>query len=128
MTVTDLDAFRLELGDTDSSAPLFNDTEAQYWLDQRPGNVLLAVADACDSLARRYSRMVDVSTDGQSLKLSQRATSYKEAADALRKRAIASSAPWNGGGSRSRKQDLCEDPDRVQPAFRRGEFDNPSGS
>jgi hypothetical protein len=85
--LTDLDKFRLELGDTDTDRALFNDDEAGYFLDQRPGNVLLAVADACDSLARRYSRDVDVTTDGQQLLRSQKAKAYRDQADALRKRA-----------------------------------------
>lgn len=122
---TPLDAFRLELGDRDATAPLFNDTEAQYFIDKQPGNVLLAVADACESLARRYSRDVDVETDGQKLLRSQKAKAYLEQAKQLRKRAQVG-APWHGGGSQSRKDGLAADTDRVQPRTSRGQFDSPS--
>lgn len=86
--VTDLDMFRLELGDTEEAAPLFNDDEAQYFLDRRPGNVLLAVADACESLARRFAREFDFDANEQkSFKRSQKAAAYRALAKDLRERA-----------------------------------------
>lgn len=129
MTVTDLDAFRLELGDRDSTDPLFNDTEAQYFLDKRPGRVLLAVADACESLARRFARKVDTqiksADDSVTRKWSTMAASYAAQAKELRARDRAENpgAPWRGGKSHARKDDLASDTDRVQPAFQRGQFD-----
>lgn len=127
MATSDLDAFRLELGDRDSTDPLFNDNEAQYFIGLHPGNVLLAVADACDALARTFARKADVSIksgdDAISRKYGAISKSYEDRATALRARAIANSGiPWHGGGSRSRKDDLASDPDRVQPRFGRGQF------
>lgn len=84
--LTDLDAFRLELGDTDATHPLFNDDEAQYFIDQRPGNLLLAVADACESLARRFSVEFNFETDGQRFDRSQKAAAYRQMAKDLRSR------------------------------------------
>jgi hypothetical protein len=129
MPLSDLDAFRLELGDTDVTAQLFTDTEAQYFLGKHPGRVLLAVADACDALARRFANKVDVSIksgeDAVSRKYSSMADSYSARAKELRTREQGASAPWHGGGSQSRKDDLLADTDRVQPRSRRGEFDSP---
>lgn len=87
---TDLDRFRLELGDTDAAAPLLQDDEAQYFIDKHPTNVLLAVADACDALAARFARQFDFdANDQKSFKRSQMATLYAERATALRARALA---------------------------------------
>lgn len=82
-----LEQFRLELGDTDPARQLFTDEQAQHFLDQRAGVVLLAVADACDALARRFSREYDFAEDGQSFRRSQMATAYREQAKELRQRA-----------------------------------------
>lgn len=84
---TPLDQFRLLIGDTDSTRQLFNDVEAQWFIDQRPGNVLLAAADACDSLATRFARDYDFSTDGQSFRRSSVAIRYETRARELRARA-----------------------------------------
>lgn len=130
MTVSALDAFRLELGDRDENAYLFNDNEAQYFIDAHPGSVLLAVADACDALARQFANKADLEVksgdDSVKRKYSGMADTWATRAADLRKRAIANSGvPWHGGGSRSRKDSLAADTDRVQPRFRRGEFDAP---
>lgn len=90
---TALDEFRLLLGDRDTTAQLFNDVEAQWFIDQRPGNVLLAVADACEALARQYAREFDFdANDEKSFKRSQKAEAYLKMAKDLRQRATA------GGG------------------------------
>ncbi len=85
---TDLDKFRLEVGDIDSTAPLFNDDEANYFIAGQPTSILLAVADACDSLARRYAREFDFDTTNEkSFKRSQKAKAYADQAKELRARA-----------------------------------------
>ncbi len=97
---TDIDRFRLELGDTPAAygltpdqvaefeaAALFNDDEIAYFLATNPTSVLSAVAAACDSLAARFAQEVDEAEDGQSFKLSQKATMYRKLADAFRARA-----------------------------------------
>lgn len=90
--LTDLDRFRLELGDVNEQTPLFNDDEAQYFIDRRPGSILLAVADACDALAARFASDFDVewqgSTDARGrYSRSQKSQMYAERARALRARA-----------------------------------------
>ena len=86
--LTDLDKFRLELGDIDATAPLFNDDEAGYFIAARPGSVLLAVADACESLARRFAREFDFDAPNEkSFKRSQKAEAYRKMAAELRDRA-----------------------------------------
>ncbi len=85
---TDLDKFRLELGDTDPDAPLLNDDEAQHFLDGRPASILLAVADACDALARKYAREYDFKANGdREFKRSQKSAMFRAQAKELRDRA-----------------------------------------
>lgn len=105
---TDIDRFRLELGDTPAAygiltdangdltdeqqaefeeSALFNDEEIAYFLDGHPSSVLLAVAAACDALAARFARDVDIAEDGQSFKDSQIAKGYLAMAARFRQRA-----------------------------------------
>lgn len=96
---TDLDRFRLELGDTDANAALFNDDEANYFLAKHPTNLLLAVADACDALAARFAREFDFdSTKEKSFKRSQKADHYLAMAARLRTRALTEGDSTGAGG------------------------------
>lgn len=81
---TPLDEFRLLSGDREATAPLFNDIEAQWFLDHQNGNVRLAVADSLEALAREYARKFDTTIDGQTFRLSQVAQAYLEQARQLR--------------------------------------------
>lgn len=84
---TPLAQVRVEIGDTDSTAALFQDEELNYFLGKRADNVLLAAADACESLARRFARAFDFETDNQSFKRSQQSKQYAAMAADLRARA-----------------------------------------
>lgn len=92
MTITsDLDMFRLEIGDTDvdpDSDALLSDDECQYFLDTY-GDILPAAAAACDALSRRFARAYDFAEDGQSFSRSQMSKQYAELAIALRRRVTA---------------------------------------
>lgn len=78
---------RLEMGDTDSAAPLFTDEELQRWITARASNVLLAAADACDALARKFARRFDFQSDNQRFSRSQMSKQYAALAQSLRDRA-----------------------------------------
>lgn len=85
---TDLEKFRLELGDNDALNRLFTDDEANYLLSARGANILLAVADGCEILARRYAREFDFTANGEkSFKRSQKSEAYLKMAQELRLRA-----------------------------------------
>lgn len=100
---TNIDKFRLELGDTPAAhglplprpipdpefeaAALLNDDEISYFFAAHPSSVLLAVAAACDALAARFARTFDVDEDNQSFKRSQRAKHYRDMAARFRERA-----------------------------------------
>lgn len=84
---TALAQVRLEIGDTDSTAPLFADEEIQVKLAARADDVLLTAADLCDVLAIRFAKEFDFETDGQSFKRSDKAKAYTAMSKALRLRA-----------------------------------------
>lgn len=87
MSLSTRDAVRLEIGDTDSDAPLYSDDELDYFLEQRGDAVLLAAADACEALARRFARRFDFKSDNQDFKRSQQSAAYRQLAKDLRDRA-----------------------------------------
>lgn len=96
---TALDEFRLLLGDRDTIAQLFNDVEAQWFIDQRPGNVLLAAADAADALAAQFAREFDFDANGEkSFKRSQKSERYAAIAARLRTRALTEGNSDGTGG------------------------------
>lgn len=80
---TALARVRLELGDTDSAAPLFTDEEIQVKLDGE-SNELLAAAALCDILATRFARAYDFTADGRQFSRSQMSKAYAQRADELR--------------------------------------------
>ena len=88
MTITAThDQVRLLIGDTDSTAPLFQDDEIRYFLGERGDNVYQAAADACDSAATRYARAYDFETDSQRFMRSQASKAYAAMAKQYRARA-----------------------------------------
>lgn len=89
MTISSaLDKVRLEIGDRNMDRPLFADDEIEYYLDKRNGDVLLAAADCCDSLATRFAADIDFDTDTLAIKKLQRSEAMAKRAEALRARAF----------------------------------------
>lgn len=84
---TDFEKVRLEIGDTDSAAELFSDTEIEHKIDDS-ANLVVAAATLCDILARRFARAYDFETDGQSFKRSQMSKQYAQLARDLRQRSV----------------------------------------
>lgn len=81
-----LSVVRFEVGDTDETAVLFEDSEVMAVLTQNGAEPLAAAAALCEQLATRFARDYDVELDGQSMKRSQRALAYEKRAAALRAR------------------------------------------
>ncbi len=117
---------RLEIGDTDSAAPLLQDeeivqaisVEASFWG---------AAARCCEIISRQFLRKADVriGRGGTSLTYSTAAKQYADMAAALRKRSIAMNPPWAGGTSKEDKRQLAEESDAVQPIFTKTMEGNP---
>jgi hypothetical protein len=125
----DRDHVRFLIQDTNALAQLVQDEEIAFAISQE-GGVTGAAALVLETLARRYAQQADVSLtsgpDTVKRSNSQLAAAFADRARELRAQAAANTgAPWYGGGSQAAKDARRTEPDRVQPAFRRGEFDLP---
>jgi hypothetical protein len=127
-----LDAVRFEISDTNSRAPLLQNAEIEYALAREApgeppseGEVLSAAARCMETLARLFSAQADTELGSLKVVNTKRAKGYTERAQELRARASHKHAPWIGGQSKSEKAALADQDDRVQPAFRRNQFDTP---
>lgn len=126
---SDQDAVRFEIQDTDQSQPLISDEEIAYML-VREGSVLRAAAGCCEVIARNFARRADLTltsgTDTVKRTYTTMASNYLAMAEKLRQRtSAAGGAPWHGGGSLARKDQLAGEADRVQPRFGRDDFTLP---
>lgn len=132
-SASDQDAVRFEIQDTDPGAPLFQDEEIAFTLDNEagpegdrtPAGMLSAAARCCEALSRRFAMQADTVVGSLQTTYTKMAENYAERASELRERAIGIGVPFVGGQSWSAKAASRDDPDRVQPRFRRGEWENP---
>ncbi len=128
-----LDAVRFEVQDTNKEAQLLQDAEVEYAISAEApsatpsqAEVLSAAARCMEALARRFSAQADTDLGSLRVVASKRAEGYTARARECRARAIGLKAvPWSGGQSESEKEQRRSEPDRVQPRFRRGQFETP---
>lgn len=130
-----LDAVRFEIQDTNSASPLLQNGEIEYAIAQEApgeppseGEVLSAAARCMEALARLFSAQADTELGSLKVTYSKQAKGYTERAVELRRRAQGMHAPFAGGQSESEKRQRSEETDRVQHAFSRKQFTNPSGA
>lgn len=117
-------AVRDEVGDVDATSPLLSDEQIDRALAKEDDDVRGAAALCLESLSRRFALQADVATGDLRL-------TYSRQSDALAKRAAeirstlpgAAGAPFAGGISRVDKEARAGNGDRVQPNFRRQQFD-----
>lgn len=124
------DQVRLLIGDTDTTDQQLQDEEIAYLLTQSP-NVYRCAAQACDTLAAKYARQINVALGGpiQSARAdaAERSQHYTTLAASLRAQATRRSAgPYAGGISQADKETRESDTDRVGPAFGKKLQDYPS--
>lgn len=128
---TAMDTTRLLIGDTGETATfLLTDEGINAMLTFNAANIYSTAAALADGLAARYSARVNLSVDGLSVSNSDRAKAFRDLASRLRSQAITSAAgglgsPFVGGVSVADMRTNGQNQDRVQPAFRRGQFDDP---
>lgn len=109
---------RLEIRDTNESAPLLQDEEILQCISVER-TLWGAAARCCELISRDLLMKADVriGRGGTTLTYSVAANQYKEMATQLRKRANGMAAPWSGGRQISDKNDLASDDSLVQPIF-----------
>lgn len=119
------DAVRLMIGDTLSTDPQLADEEISYVLTVR-STLYGAAAECCRAIAAKFSRSVDQGSGANKAWFSQMSKAYNLKAIDFEQKAVKSGAaqPFSGGVSQDFKNAQEQDSDRVDPAFRRGMFDN----
>lgn len=108
--VSDQDAIRFEIGDTDEDDQLLQDEEIRYALKVED-TILAAAARCCEVIARKLSRDTDYRLGPAYVYASQRARAFMELAAELRRRAGSGSGMYVGGTG-------------TRPAFTRRMMDN----
>lgn len=90
------DKLRLELGDTDEDAPLYNDDEIAYFLAEESNDIQKARLRAAEAAVFLLARAYDFETDGQKYARSQMSKAYAAMAKQLRAQGVTTSADVNG--------------------------------
>jgi hypothetical protein len=122
-SASDRDEVRFLVGDTDTTEQLVTNEEIAYAI-LKSSNNQLAAACIANALAAKFARKADKSVGDLSITYSQQAKQFRElAAQLMKDGSISGAMPYASGISVSGKDTVEEDTDRVQPSFRRGQFD-----
>lgn len=122
-----IDAVRLLVGDisTSTARELLTDNSYTYFIAQTP-NHFAAGALAANSLASLFAADGTEKSVGDLRIKRAQAAEYTALAKQLSKMSALKTAPYAGGISKDDKRTVEDDTDRVEPAFRVRQFDNPS--
>lgn len=129
-TPDDRTRIRARIGDTDSTAPATQRLEDEEIADfiTTEGTFRTAAIACARALAAKFFRLATQKTVGQlSLAFQRRAEGLLDIVKELKESAALGARPLAGGMSLSEKEADLADGDLVQPANRRGDFDNPLG-
>ena len=120
------DAVRVLCGDVDFEEPLITDEEVTFLLSEEGDNVYRAASRAARMCAAIFARKVTQNVGDLQVAYSDRRESYEKVADDLARRAnLYGAEPYAGGISRTDKQINENDTDRVDPLFKREQFNYP---
>lgn len=127
------DAIRFLIGDTDTNDQLLSDEEIA-WVNTEASGSSTALTDlydaayrACHAVAAKLARQADKQIGDLSVKMSQRASSYREQAQELKALSMRSSGvpiPYAGGITFSDKEIDQDNPDLFAGWFASGQFNN----
>ena len=124
-----LNSVRLLVGDTDTNDQQVQNEEITFALSETGNSIYYAWAWVARAIANKYARQVNIDLDGQlSADYSDLATNYSKLADRLEYQGKKTSGAMGmvaGGLSRADMEAVRSNTDRVQPSFRRDQFDNP---
>lgn len=121
------DAIRLLVGDISTAAAgTFLSDNAYTYFYQQGGSVFLGAVLACNALAALNGGRAISKTVGDLSYTKADAKYYQTLATEYRLQASLGTVPYAGGISRSDKQAVRQNTDRVAPAFGVGEFDDPA--
>lgn len=124
-TTNKKDEVRFLIGDTDVQEPLLQDGEIQYLLSKYNQNAMSAAIQACETIAAKFSRLMDEQVGQVKITYSQRAEQYTKMRDELRTRlSLDGVSPYSGGISKTDKQVQEQNTDRVKPDFTKHQMEN----
>lgn len=122
LDTSDLDWVRFRIGDTDTTDEQVSDTEITALLTVY-GSKEAAAYEAARGLASKYARQATKAVGDLKINLSDLHKQFLAiAADIKKTIATNSAVPLAGGISKSRKETVQADTDRVRPRFRRDQF------
>jgi len=123
------DAVRVLIGDTDTNDQLVTDEEIAFFLSEANDVVYMAAARAARQLEALFARKADTSLDEVSVEYGEISDRFAKLAVRLESDSARFSGglgvPIAGGIRRGSMDDAEEDDDRVRPAFRVNQFNNP---
>jgi len=121
---TDLNKVRRLINDVNSSSPFFTDEEVGFFIDQ-DSNIFGAASIACRALATRFASGVSKSVGKLSISLEQKFDHYDALSTQYASLATSKGAPqvFAGALTKTQKNTLESNTDRVEPAFYRDMFD-----
>jgi hypothetical protein len=108
----------------DTTGKLSDETIA-YFLASEP-SVWYAAAMCADTIAGQYSQAGDLTVGD--LTIRRNVAEYRSLARSLRQRGSLGAVPFAGGISQADKDAETSDTDRVAPAFRVGQTDDPGST
>lgn len=125
-----LNVVRLLVGDTDTNDQLIKDEEITFALSQANDNVYFSASWSARTISAQFARRVTTKLDGAlSSNYSDLAKQYKALSDDLReqgqKYSMTSASLRAGGISSAAIKANRQLTDRPDPAFHKGQFDNP---
>lgn len=124
-SASDNDEVRFLSGMTSTTDQTITDEEIAYCVAQASNNAA-AAAIVCDYVANKYAQEADIraGADGElSIKFSAICENLRKRAGELRILSIGYISPWSAAISVAEKESFEEDTDRVEPSFKRGQFD-----
>lgn len=120
-----IDAIRFLIGDTDSTEPQLQDEEIAFLVTtwRNKGTMYWAASQAAETIAAKYTREIALSSDSQTLDLSQLSQKYMTLAEQLRSKhwQLLAGGNVDVGGITPGQQ---PDPSVLPTAFGRGMHDN----
>lgn len=122
--LSDRDAVRFYISDTDAANPLYYDGEIDYLLTKFP-TPLFAAAQAARSLAAKFAGQVTSKKVGDlAITYAEKVKNYLALAASLQSQAeMAGAVLYSGGTSKSDMEAVAADSNRVPQPFSRGQFD-----
>lgn len=117
-STSDLDAVRFMIQDTVQEDPLLQNEEISFLLTET-GSVRSAAVRAAQTIAAKFARLADFTLGDYSANYSQRAQQYTQIARELSAKSAVLAAPFAGGITRSQKEAVRQNSNRVDPKFTR---------